>query len=714
MKIPNVWVLLLSQRKIFIVFVVSLALALALAAATWDMQFWPSDEKAYYFDATVQLPHLRYLSDIHKAMDTQNVRWLHGKEILILCLSWMQRLTNDFTTIRPFVLLFIIANFFSSVFVYLIARRFWGERSALVAYLAFTGSLWPYLYILFAKHQPLGLVFFLLSFYLLQKAKPEGRHLILYGLAGTSLGLSVFSSTVASLYFPFFIAGFFYLGAQDCRGVSARWEKITRFTASGIMVLVGILAVMIYVNWPDVGHNIKSYLDYVAISGTHNHFYYAQPYLQQWFGVEPVAKVRGGVEWIIRYFFVIMPVLFPVYLSSVVFLVVLAVRNKDLRFALKNFGVVALSLTPLLMAELARVAQDGGNYFPSIIGIVFLVGYAAYRFEQARLACLWQPFWRRTGMFVGLGIVMAHVATSVFVFMSDVYPCRLAMTYFSRTLFELKVERIAAHVLNPHRYHFMTTIAPSVAKKLSIQNIAHLAQARQGHIMMPPLTGDSIYIPATSHYTDFDSDGFLNELRRKGVLRDYAVASFRTLANSRIWLHEEEILSYRKLILRHPIGEDDEGGRIWLLDAARIARDFKTNIPTNDSIFIEQNSVRNIGTRSRVYVFQGFPVKIKDRKSALRLASKIYKVGNPSDAIRAFVYKLDEAQPVWIPIGKRFFSDPVSGATLENKHEGSPVIFDFKLSQPLNPGFYFFVIYRTGSPDDQNYYRIYTQIQALL
>ena len=123
--------LIRSIKTFYFVILSSLLIAAAIGGATWDMNFWPSDEKAFYYDAAIRLPHLKYLSQIHETVDKEKIRWLHGKEIMIFCISWMQRLMNDFDSIRPFIMVGIIAIFFSSILIYLIARRYWGTRIAL-------------------------------------------------------------------------------------------------------------------------------------------------------------------------------------------------------------------------------------------------------------------------------------------------------------------------------------------------------------------------------------------------------------------------------------------------------------------------------------------------------------------------------------------------------------------------------------------------------
>ena len=149
-------------------------IGLALMAATWRMNHWPSDTEVYFFNAARNIPAHAYLSEMHSGFDQARVRWLHGKEIFILAGFVMQYLMNDFETLRPFVFVCIWATMLSALLIFYLLKEYWDEKVALAGYGIFVTSFWPYMYILFAKHQPLGLFFFLLAVAsLFQTVKPK-------------------------------------------------------------------------------------------------------------------------------------------------------------------------------------------------------------------------------------------------------------------------------------------------------------------------------------------------------------------------------------------------------------------------------------------------------------------------------------------------------------------------------------------------------------
>lgn len=692
------------SRTTLLVTAISFIIAVALTVALWDITYWPTDAEDYYLTAAQKIAHSRFISDIHKSIDAEKVRWAHGKEIFFLFISFAQRLLNDSTSLRPVILVCVLSVFLSSVLIYFIAARYWGEKIALICWSLFATSAWPYMYILMAKHQPAGLLFFLAAVFLLFFAGRTPRKRFFFFGSGISLGLALFSSTVSGLYFPYYIAAFLH-GFAPALDKNKNFLKV--FLKNNLaplgLILLGLLAPFLYINLPDVFHNINSYREYVQISGKYNHFFYNQPFLQQWFPFMPVADIRGGWLWIFRYFMTIMPVLFPVYLLGLIYLVKQSLARKKLSFSLSAGGVMALSLAPLLMAEAIKVAQYGANYFPELIGIIVLVGFCLRDMENTGLISLQNTANKKPWLNFALAVILlAHLGVNAAMFGLDIYPCRMDKTFLSRKIEELKIYRLSTYINSLHRNAFITCLSPRVLQDLTFNPIRSLIEAKEGYILVPPITGDSIYIAATSPYIHFDKDLFLNTLIEKGNLGKYAVASFRTLANSRFWLHEEEILSYRNLMLGHKFEDNDVLGRVWLLDAAKLQKDLRQNMPMRDDLDLMQNDIRRIGALRKFLIYKGIMTR-QDKDMQLRqITAEINKVGAPEDSLIAYVYKVDAKQFLWVPAGEKFYSGLVPAPAIASER----AVFRFDPPLYIKKGPHYIVIYRTGKPSDKDFYEI--------
>ena len=130
-------------------------------------------------------------------------------------------------------------------------------------------------------------------------------------------------------------------------------------------------------------------------------------------------------------------------------------------------------------------------------------------------------------------------------------------------------------------------------------------------------------------------------------------------------------------------------------------------MPTSQDVFLFDNKVRNIGTVSQMVMYKGFQGHVDPPMSLKALATHIFKVGNPQDSLVAYLFRLDDNQPTWIPYNKNFKSLPVSASAIDSNPIGNAVIFHFNLPVDLESPNICIVIYRTGPRDDSNFYRIY-------
>lgn len=706
-----------SRYSLLSVIAISLCITFSLGAATWSMNFWHSDVKAYYFDAVLKLPTSKYLSQMHAGVDDERIRWLHGKELYILTASWMQRLMMDFKTIRPFVWVCLISLCGASILIFTISRFYWGHRIAWVVYFLFITSFWPYMYILFAKHHLQGLFCYLGAHALLMRAPSSRRSWVWLLSSGLALGTALFSSTIAAAYLPYYAAGFLYAfgprGERSPLGSfpSLKAQDLRLLSLNGLMVLLGVFLIVGYVNFPDIIGNLKKCWEYVKISGEHNHFFYNQRVLIEW--MEPHRINRGGWLWVIKFFRMFMPVLFPLSLLGAGYL--LSIYGPRLREkGAKPFFMILLAFSSPLLAEVKGVAQYAANYFPSFLGILLLIGYSLHVFFQEHRIEGDSPLFKESVSFrfrawalFFLTAVISHILINFSIFITDIYPTRLATTFISKKIDELGLKRIYTYRNHPQAFFILTYLNPKTLERVRFTDIQHIYQPQEGYILIPPISGNSIYIAATSAYTDFDADLFLNTIVRRGLLKKYAVASFKTLVSSRYWPHEEEILTYRYLILNQFPEAEQEKSKVWILDVAKLRRDPKPHIPPDEDRRMVSQGIRNIGTKTRVYLFTGSMHVIPQPVHLQRLSVRMYKVGRPQDQLRAYLYKVEQKQPVWIPNSSSFTSRPLEGRALTRDPLGEMVTFSFSDPQRLSPGPYSIVIYRTGPASDEHFYRIY-------
>lgn len=112
-------------------------------------------------------------------------------------------------------------------------------------------------------------------------------------------------------------------------------------------------------------------------------------------------------------------------------------------------------------------------------------------------------------------------------------------------------------------------------------------------------------------------------------------------------------------------------------------------------------------------MFEGQRVAIRQTMQAQFLLTQLWKKGNPDDSLIASVYRIDPKEPIWLPAGQHFTSQPLSANRVQVAADSGITVFNFDPPLELERGVYSVVIYRTGQPDNQNYYRINNQRFAM-
>jgi len=680
-----------------IVFIISISFVLfsVLLHSLWDMNWWPTDEKYYYYEGAKLVPSLQYLSQLNEIFDREHLKWTHGKEVFVFCISVVQSLTHDLSTIRPIIIVCIVSFGLSCVLVFLCSRFWWGSGAGFLAYFLFLTSFWPHLYILFTKHQLLGLCFFFCSVFLIVQFR-------FFMVSGCFMAASLSSSTVSPLYLPYLLGVFVWLKFNERKSAAVFFRDMLLF-------FVGFALIFGWVNYPNYLNNIQGYLSYVDISSEHNHFYYNQPVLQQWIPGHDLEDTRAGWLWVIRYFFLMMPVIFPLYIVCVTYLIKEALcRKVDRKFLWTTVGMILLSFSSPILVEIKGVAQYGANYFTSFVGIIMLICFAFHIF----LKSVWS---KATGgpkklvLTIALLVIgIVHLAVNSHIFVSDLYPCRMATTRIARTIKEMGISRLHTYAQHPLRNHVVGQINPDVLRKIKVVNIQNLEEVEDGFLLIPPVTLDTLYLAAVSNYNDFDEDLALNAIFRDGKLSDYAAASFKTVGSSPYWAQEEEILSFRYLMLNQ-FPKNMDKTKAWLLDVRKLKE--RGMLVNPSDVYLKKNAIKNIGTISGVNIFHGRRLDVLQPVKAKAITARVYKVGNPEDGLYASFYTIGETWPLlaWVPVDKDFMSHKVDGKILSHTQEPGLVFFQFPKSFLLNPGSYYVVIYRTGAYSDHDFYRIYSE-----
>ncbi|MBI4354237.1 MAG: hypothetical protein HY595_03270 [Candidatus Omnitrophica bacterium] len=341
------------------------------------------------------------------------------------------------------------------------------------------------------------------------------------------------------------------------------------YVAHGLL-FVGIGLAALFFTAPNVVWNLKGYLGYWQAAQRWTHYPLYREFFASVGRILRPGEMRVGLRWLWPFFWRTLPfhvAAYGVSMATIVTTVGLGGGEPHEVVGAALLGL--LSLSPIVYAELTQSPQCSRTYFPSLVGFLLAVGYAgalaAARFPLGVRGVWWG------GM---VGLVALGVGWNVWIFVTDVWPARMASTWLHRTLERMAIRSFATYDTS-YNQGFIGVWPPRVRERFQIRYVRTLGEVTEGYVVVPSTSAKGFDMSTDRDAIargDFADDPELNRLFASKTIDRYAVASFKTIASSRMWIHEHDVTSYRDLILRQ-VGEMDRRwrGRLWVLDGAKLA-----------------------------------------------------------------------------------------------------------------------------------------------
>lgn len=339
------------------------------------------------------------------------------------------------------------------------------------------------------------------------------------------------------------------------------------FYFSQVVLALGGISVVLFLTYPNVAGHLWSYYFHSQWGKEHNHFSSYVSYFSK--SGKPIGdKMRGaGIQWIFRLLLRMAPSHAIFWLVSLCLLAYLHVVNEFRVIELMtSIAIVILSVSPLLVGELTRGQQIGRSYFPGLVGLLLLIGYAAFKFAEFLDGGTEFFFWSSVA-----AATLASASWNVCIFINDVLPARMAPAWLGKTLDELGLTEFYTYD-TPYNNAFVGALLAS-KDSYKVHSIQSLAEVAKGYIIVPGTSAKAVNMESECcaiEDGDFSMDPDLNRLIESKEIVNVAVACFKTFGTSRVWVNESEVTSYRDLILKEISHEDRWRGHGWILDAGRL------------------------------------------------------------------------------------------------------------------------------------------------
>ena len=274
----------------------------------------------------------------------------------------------------------------------------------------------------------------------------------------------------------------------------------------------------------------------------------------------------GGTRWDILIFWRTIPVHTICYIFSVAWLVAATLHyQSDLKELYKIALIFLLSISGIIWGRLTKGPQVIQAYYPVFLGMLFLMGHAAFTFENFLNDSV--IFWWIMG-----GVVLLSMVSNLTRVLGDIWPAKMAVTRLKNDLDKMNISSFYTYK-TPFNAPFVDMLMYHSPEKYKIQYLERLEDVSEGYIVVPPTGAVSIHFESLTEVIDngdFNSDSKLLKLINTKDILKYAVTSFKTFGSSKYWIHLSDDLSYRDILLGDVSDYDRWRGLGWILDARKL------------------------------------------------------------------------------------------------------------------------------------------------
>ncbi len=333
-----------------------------------------------------------------------------------------------------------------------------------------------------------------------------------------------------------------------------------------ISLSIGFMSVFMFLTLPNIRQNTISYINYLLVSPRKTHFRnYISYYAKQ--GITIANNMRGaGLKWVPRMLVKFIPFHLFLFALSGIYLITNALIHHRIDNLLLTCLLALVSLSPIISAEFTRAPQASRLYSSGLITMTIFISYA-----MSQAQSLLHEYWYLLVLYL-----ITIISWNMFVFISDVYPARMATRNLLYEIRRRKIRDIYTYQTNYNKSFVMAIPGMAISSYLppryikppfNVHFIQSLIDVIDGWIAIPPTSSKGLTMSCEPEALagDYTKDNILNTLIKNHDLDKIAAARFPTYSTSKIWINEDDITSWQSLI-RHEIGSDDlYRGYGWLV-----------------------------------------------------------------------------------------------------------------------------------------------------
>ena len=183
--------------------------------------------------------------------------------------------------------------------------------------------------------------------------------------------------------------------------------------------------------------NIMRYYSWLGISSWGSHFD-SYPDKIKTFGFNMPDNFKGaGIGWVHHLFLRFMPVIYPLYIVSIIYLLALISLGGYNLFLSHFLFALFVSILPVLIHEFTGGLKVGKAYIVSQLFLLVVIALAL----EGLIRMMGDSIGEESVFWLAAIIIIAQLVHSLYILYSDTIPCRMAPTYLRNKLKELNVDK---------------------------------------------------------------------------------------------------------------------------------------------------------------------------------------------------------------------------------------------------------------------------------
>jgi len=527
----------------------------------------------------------KYISDLHKFSNGKS----RMKDIGVIFILLIHKIFPKFYSFTKVTTAILLANFLSTIIFFFLIAKIFNEQTALFCSIIYLFSFWPYMIILHGGFHIVSQLFSLLTILILFDA----NSLFSFFLAGLFMCCTMFSSASSRKFYLLIYSCLFFKFIDPLKLESFHnyksililflltillWKSkfyfpilhnllikifnktisfnyfskiFSQFLKTIILIffplivifiltndsssffytmaffLLGSFVAFLIINYPVSLENIIGYLRYTDMSDV-AHFNKIKNYFDKINEkiINGMRAEKSGILWIVKYLFLIIR--YEIFL-----LLLLSFFYFYLNGSLINYILVlVISLTPIIIGEISKGPQIGRSYYPFFIGFVFFIGFIYFNISSSTYLY----------MIVFLGSVY-----NFYLLFTFIIPERTAVYKLMKYLKKEKIREI--YIYNSKFYDWVIPPLKDMLPSLKVRYINTHDECLNKHLLIPGQSHKVVNNFGISE-DDFDLDKvFINDVN-SGTYDKNILLKLKNMGTSKFWMHEDEVSSYRYLLLK--------------------------------------------------------------------------------------------------------------------------------------------------------------------